>query len=153
MTKIDYTKLKQLREETGVSFSYCKKALEETGNDIEKAKDKLNEWGAEQAAKKSDRVAEQGGIFSYVHHNKKMAAMVELRCETDFVGGNEEFQTLGKEFAMHVAAMNPDDMEGFMKQAYVRDSSKTIEQIIKDSILKFGENIKVVRFVRWGLGE
>ncbi|NTU73706.1 elongation factor Ts, partial [Candidatus Roizmanbacteria bacterium] len=93
----DIQKLKQLREETGVSFAMCKKALDETDNNIEAAKKKLNEWGAEKVTEKSTRETSQGGIFSYVHHNKKVAAMVELLCETDFVSGNSEFQKLGAE--------------------------------------------------------
>src|SRR5687767_7590234 len=102
---VDYKKLKELREETGVSFSLCKKALEETNNDMAKAKKKLNEWGAKKATEKQERSTSQGAIFSYVHHNKKIASLVELMCETDFVSGNIEFQKLGAEIAMQVASL------------------------------------------------
>ncbi len=74
---LDYNKLKQLRENTGVSFSLCKKALEETKNDIEKSKKLLSRWGVEKANDKSTRATKQGAIFSYVHHNKKREAKKE----------------------------------------------------------------------------
>ncbi|MFW5703269.1 MAG: translation elongation factor Ts [Patescibacteria group bacterium] len=150
---IDYAKLKELREKTGVSFALCKKALEETDNSIEKAEKLLSEWGIEKAEKKAGREAAQGGIFSYVHHNRKIATMVELRSETDFVSGNEDFQKLGKELAMQLAFSQTAQVEDFLKEPYMRDSSKSIEQLIKDAILKFGENIKIARILRWDQGQ
>ncbi|MFA9288504.1 MAG: hypothetical protein ACEQSA_01350 [Weeksellaceae bacterium] len=150
---MDYSKLKQLRAETGVSFSLCKKALEESNNDLEAAKKKLSEWGMKKAADKAERTTSQGGVFSYVHHNKKVAALLELQTETDFVSGNEEFQKLGAELAMQAATMPAKDVEEFKKQEYIRDAGKTIEDLIKDAVLKFGENIKVARLIRWELGE
>ncbi|MDO8497493.1 MAG: elongation factor Ts [bacterium] len=150
---VNISKLKQLREETGISFSLCKKALEETKNNVEEAKKKLQEWGIEKASEKSSRITSQGGIFSYVHHNKKIASLVELQSETDFVSGNAEFQKLGVEIAMQVATFRAADVEELMKQEYIRDAGKTIEQLVKDAVLKFGENIKVSRIARWQLGE
>ena len=150
---LDYDKLKQLRAETGVSFSLCKKALEETNNNMDAAKKKLQEWGAKKAADKADRETGQGGIFSYVHHNKKIAALLELQTETDFVSGNSEFQKLGTELAMQIASVPAESPAEFMKQPYIRDPGKTIDELIKEAILKFGENIRVSRFVRWSLGE
>ncbi len=147
----DINKLKQLREETGVSFSLCKKALEESKNDIEKAKKLLSQWGQDKAASKSDRKIGAGGIFAYVHHNKKVAALIELGCETDFVSGNTEFQAFGQELAMQVASIPAETVEAFMEQEYIRDPSKKISQIVKDAILKFGENIKVARIIRWAI--
>ncbi len=150
---LDYEKLKKLRTETGVSFSLCKKALEETNNDMDASKKKLQEWGAKAASKKADRETGQGGIFSYVHHNKKIAALLELQTETDFVSGNDEFQKLGLELAMQIASVPAQTPEEFVKQPYIRDPGKTIDELIKDAILKFGENIRVSRFVRWELGQ
>ncbi|CAN5221004.1 hypothetical protein BH09PAT2_BH09PAT2_02630 [soil metagenome] len=150
---LDYEKLKKLRTETGISFSLCKKALEETNNDIDASMKKLQEWGAKAASKKADRETGQGGIFSYVHHNKKIAALLELQTETDFVSGNNEFQKLGGELAMQVASVPAESPEEFLKQPYIRDPGKTIDELIKDAILKFGENIRISRFVRWQLGE
>jgi len=150
---IDYAKLKQLREETQVSFSLCKKALEETDNDIDSAKKKLNEWGIAKAGKKADRATNAGGIFSYVHHNKKVASMVELQSETDFVSGNVDFQKIGAELAMQVASFKAKDVAELLAQNYLREPDKTIEAFLQEAILKFGENIQIARFQRWELGE
>lgn len=149
---MDISKLKQLREETGVSFSLCKKALEESKNNIKRAKKLLTKWGAEKILDKKDRSTSQGVLFSYVHHNKKIAVLVELLCETDFVSGNVEFQKLGQELAMQVASVQAENVNELLKQEYIRDPSKKIEDLIKDAVLKFGENIKISRFVKWTLG-
>lgn len=149
---LDLTSLKKLREQTGVSFSVCKKALEEAKNDIDEAKKLLTKWGEKKAADKADRATSQGVIASYVHHNKKIATMVELQTETDFVANNEEFRTLAQEIAMQVATMNPENVDELLKQEYVRDPSKTIGDLIKDAVLKFGENTKISRILRWELG-
>ena len=147
----DIIKLKQLREETGISFSMCKKALEESKNNIAEAKKLMNKWGIAKAQDKADRNTGTGIIFSYVHHNKKVASLIQLACETDFVSGNKEFQALGAELAMQVASIPAESNEEFLKQEYIRDSSKTIDDFIKEAVLKFGENIKVVKFVRWSV--
>lgn len=150
---VDYQKLKLLREETGVSFTLCKKALEDTQNDIEKAKKKLSEWGAERVTEKSSRSTSQGAIFSYIHHNKKIASLVEVKCETDFVSGNSDFQKLGTELAMQAASVPATGLESFLLQEYIREPSRKVGDLIKEAVLKFGENIKVTRLLRWRLGE
>lgn len=149
---LDLTLLKKLREQTGVSFSVCKKALEEASNDIEKAKKLLSKWGEKKAADKAERSTEEGVIGSYIHHNKRIAALAELRTETDFVAKNEEFRALAQEIAMQVATMNPESVEELLKQEYIRDPSKNIGDLIKDAILKFGENTKIHRILRWEMG-
>ncbi len=153
MSKVDFAKLKQLREETGISFSLCKKALEEANNDIEAAKKKLNKWGAAKLKEKSSKSTSEGGIFSYVHHNKKVASLVELQCETDFVSGNKEFQSFGQELAMQIASSNPSNIEDLLSQEYNRDPSKKIKDLLNDLVLKIGENVKVSRFIKWELGD
>ena len=150
---MDYAKLKELRAATGISFSLCKKALVEANNDVTKAKELLKKWGVENAEKKADRETKAGGVFTYMHHNQKVATLVELQSETDFVSGNEEFQTIGRELAMQAASVPAEDVEAFLKQDYIREPGKTIEQLIKEAIQKFGENIQIARFVRWELGE
>lgn len=147
----DIKKLKQLREETGISFSLCKKALEESKNNIEAAKKLLNKWGIAKAKDKSSRKTETGIIFSYVHHNKKVASLIQLACETDFVSGNKDFQKLGQELAMQVASVMAETNEELLDQEYIRDPSKKINDLIKEAILKFGENIKVVKFIKWSI--
>ncbi len=147
----DIKKLKQLRDESGVSFSLCKKALEESKNNFVKAKKLLSKWGANKAKDKSERKTAAGAIFSYVHHNKKVASLIELACETDFVSENKDFQTLGQEIAMQVASIIASDVQELLKQEYIRDPSKKISDLVKEAILKFGENIKIIRFIRWAL--
>ncbi|KKP53036.1 MAG: Elongation factor Ts [Candidatus Roizmanbacteria bacterium GW2011_GWA2_33_33] len=147
----DIKKLKQLREETGISFSLCKKALEESKNNIEIAKKLLNKWGIAKAQDKSGRSTGAGIIFSYVHHNKKVASLIQLACETDFVSGNKDFQLLGQELAMQVASIRAETNEELLNQEYIRDPSKKISDLIKEAVLKFGENIKVVKFIRWSV--
>jgi len=148
----DINKLKLLREQTDVSFTLCKKALEETNNDIEKAKLLLTKWGAEKVKSKSNRETTQGIIASYVHHNKKVAGLVELLCETDFVSGNHDFQKLGQEIAMQIASLKAKSVKELLEQEYIRDPSKKINDLIKDAVLKFGENIKITRLLRWEIG-
>jgi len=147
----DISKLKQLREETEISFSLCKKALEESKNNITVAKKLLSKWGIAKAKDKSGRSTGTGIIFSYVHHNKKVASLIQLACETDFVSGNKDFQTLGTELAMQVASFRAETNEEFLNQEYIRDPSKKINDLIKEAVLKFGENIKVVKFIRWSV--
>src|SRR3989339_583504 len=147
----DIKKLKQLREETEISFSLCKKALEESKNDIATAKKLLNKWGIAKAKDKSSRDTGAGIIFAYVHHNKKVASLVQLACETDFVSGNKDFQLLGNELAMQAASIRAETNDEFLKQEYIRDASKTVNDLIKEAVLKFGENIKLVKFVRWSV--
>jgi elongation factor Ts len=148
---LDITKLKQLRQETGISFSLCKKALEQSNNNLTAAKKLLQKWGAEKLTDKLGTTTNQGAIFSYVHHNKKIAALVEVACQTDFVAGNCDFQKIGQELAMQVASMPAADVEELLTQEYIRDPAKKISDLIKEAVLKFGENIKINRFVRWTL--
>lgn len=99
--------IKELRDSTGISVMQCKKALEEAGGDIEKAKVILRKKSGEIAAKKSDRTFGAGIVQAYVHSTGRVAALVELVCETDFVSGNEEFKALARDIAMHITASNP----------------------------------------------
>ncbi len=149
---LDIKKLKKLREETGISIALCKKALDETKNNIEKAKKLLSKWGIENVKDKAGRITSQGAIFSYVHHNKKVASLVELLCETDFVSRNDDFQKLGHEIAMQTASTTTSNVNELLKQEYMRDPSIKISDLVKEAVLKFGENIKIGRFIRWELG-
>lgn len=146
---MDTQKLKQLREQTGVSFSLCKKALEESGNDIAKAKKLLQEWGAQKAASKGDRETKEGAIFSYIHHNKKIGVLVALHCETDFVAKNSDFEELGKHIAGQIAFLNPNDAKTLLESESIREPGKTIDALLKENILKIGENITLGKFARF----
>lgn len=144
--------IKQLREQTGAGIMDAKKALEESDGDMKKAAEWVRQRGLAKAAKKADRDAKEGVIASYVHMNK-VAALVELNCETDFVARNEEFQNLGRELAMQVASMAPENVEELMKQQYNRDPKKTMEELVKELSGKIGEKMEVKRFIRYQVGE
>lgn len=146
---VDITLLKRLRNETGVSLADCRKALEESNGDYQKALLWLKKHGIEKAEKKKERATSQGLIDCYIHQNGKIGAMVEILCETDFVARTSEFKTLAHEIAMQVASMNPKDIDSLLKQDYIRDTSKTIEIVIKEAIAKLGENIVVREFKRF----
>jgi elongation factor Ts len=106
-TTISAQDVKVLRDRTGAGMMDCKAALTETGGDMEKAIDLLRTKGAAKAAKRAERKASEGAIGTYVHHNGKVAVMVELNSETDFVAKNPEFRELAKDLAMHIASAAP----------------------------------------------
>ncbi len=145
--------IKKLREVTGAGVMDVKKALEEASGDEKKALAILKSRGLEIADKKSDRATLKGRVECYVHGvPPTIGAMVELLSETDFVAKNEEFAALAKEVAMQVASMNPADVNELLKQEYIREPSKTVQNMLNEAIHKFGENIKINRFVRFKLG-
>lgn len=145
--------LKKLRIETSVSLADCRKALEKTNSDYKKALLWLQKHGIEKAERKTERKTSQGLIESYVHQNGRVGAMIEILCETDFVARTSEFKTLAHEISMQVVAMNPKDVDSLLKQEYIRDSSKTIENLIKETIAKLGENIVLKRIQRFEVGQ
>ena len=149
----DIKQLKQLREETQASIADCRMALEESNGDYKKAQEWLKKRGLEKAGKKSDRETSQGIIESYIHQNGRVGVLIELLCETDFVARTDEFKKLAKEIAMQAAAMNPENVGALLKQEYIRDSSTTIESLIKATISKTGENITVKNFKRFEIGK
>ncbi|MCK5215511.1 MAG: elongation factor Ts [Candidatus Omnitrophica bacterium] len=167
--------IKELREQTSCGVIDCKKALEEAKGDIAKAKVLLQKRGLEIAAKKGSRLAKEGRIEGYVHMGNKIAVLVEVNCETDFVARNEKFCAFTKDLAMHIAAVNPKyikeedvpedvlveakDKEAFIKescllqQPFVKDASRTIQDYLNNMISKIGENILIGRFIRYKVGE
>ncbi|MFL2664357.1 MAG: translation elongation factor Ts [Dehalococcoidia bacterium] len=168
MSKVTATEVKELRDITGAGFMDCKKALEEAEGNQESAISILNEKGLASAAKKADRSTSEGLIVSYIHTGGRVGAMVELNCETDFVARTDDFEILGKNIAMQVAAMDPKFLDNdstedseenvdssmiLMEQEYIRDSSMKISDLLKESIGKLGENIKINRFSRFELGK
>lgn len=145
--------IKQLRDLTGAGVMDAKKALEETNGDVTKAIEIIRAKGLAKAANKSDREVNSGKVFCYTHNGGVAGAMVEVACETDFVANNPEFGELCKEIAMQICSMNPETVEDLMAMAYIRDGSKTMESLVKELIGKTGENIRVIRFARFKLGE
>ena len=196
--KITTAMIKELRETTGVGILDCRKALDAAEGDYKKAVDFLRQKGLAKAAKRSDRDASDGVVELYSHGDGRVGVMLELNCETDFVGRSEAFRKLAHEIALQIAAAAPlyvkDDeipeevlehekeiarkrsveegkpeniieriVEGRVKkyknevcllnQGYIRDDSKTVKDLIMDSVAAMGENIVVRRFQRWELGE
>ncbi|MEK7114616.1 MAG: translation elongation factor Ts [Patescibacteria group bacterium] len=140
--------IKKLRETTGAGVMECKKSLEEAGGDFEKAITIINERGLAKAEKKSERTTGAGVLESYIH-NERAGVMLELHCETDFVAKNPVFKELARDLSMQIVAMNPASIEDLLQQAYIKDESLTVENFIKQTIAKFGENIRVERFCRY----
>lgn len=144
MTNFTIDQIKELREETGAGIMDVRKALTEAAGDTKQAKAWLEKKGLKRAAEKAERDTSAGYVFSYVHFNGRVGSLIKMACETDFVAKTEDFQNLGKEIAMQVASMKPATVEELLKQEYLRDTSKTIEAMIKAISGKTGENIRVV---------
>ncbi|MBD3309579.1 translation elongation factor Ts [candidate division KSB3 bacterium] len=198
MMAITAQMVKELREKTGAGIMDCKKALTETEGDLEKAIEALRKKGLAAAAKKSGRVTSEGAVASYIHAGGKIGVLVEINCETDFVARTDQFQTLVKDIAMHIAASNPlylkrEDVPAevlqkereiyraqflnsgkpekviekivdgkidkyytemcLYEQPFVKDTDKTVQQLITETIAQVGENINIRRFARFVLGE
>ncbi len=153
MAKITIEIISKLREETGAPVIRVKKVLEEVKGDQKKAYEILKKEGFEKAAKRQGRQTGQGMIATYMHHSKKVASLVEILCETDFVARNPLFEELGKNIAMQVASMNPKDVKDLEDQDFIKEPSKKISDLVKEVIAKTGENIKVGRFARIEIGK
>jgi elongation factor Ts len=159
--------VKKLRDLTGAGMLDCKKALEETGGELEKAKELLRQRGIAIAEKKAAQETRQGLVEAYIHPDGRLGALVELNCQTDFVARTDGFRALAHDLAMQVAATDPQHVapeelpagsDGnpeelcLLAQPFIRDPSRTIQDLINDTIAKTGENIRVRRFARFHLG-
>ena len=139
--------VKDLRERTGAGMMDCKKALIETCGDIEKAIDELRTKGLAKAAKKAGRVASEGVVVSYIHGKGRIGVMVEVNCETDFVGNTDEFRQLAYDIAMQIAAANPD----YLSREDVPEEELTRErEILKAQALEEGKPEKVIEKILEG---
>ena len=146
---ITASQVKELREKTGAGMMDCKKVLTETDGDMEKAIELLRERGIAKAAKKSDRIAAEGIVAAYVSEDGKVGAVVEVNSETDFVAKNEEFKTFVEDVAEQIAKENPADVEELLEQTSIKDSNKTVKEVLTDKIAKIGENMTIRRFERF----
>lgn len=106
-TTISPKNVSELRARTGAGMMDCKRALEESGGDMDKASEILRKKGIAKAEKRAGKVASQGVVVSYLHHNGQVGSLVELNCETDFVARTEDFQQLARDIALHVASADP----------------------------------------------
>jgi elongation factor Ts len=155
MGKLDINLIRKLKEATGAPVIRVKQVLEEFGNLPAQAGEKkafaiLQKEGFEKAAKKETRQTGQGKLFTYVHHTGKVASVVELFCETDFVARNELFETLGRDLALQVAGVGEKNLE---KQEFIKDPTKKIKDLVKEVIAKTGENVRLGKVIRVELGK
>lgn len=143
--------IKKLREETGAGVADCKEALSLSKGNVDKAKEILKQKGLDRAARKAERQVKTGLVEVY-SHGGRVGVLVEVLCETDFVAKTAGFKNLAHELVLQVASMNPENVEELLKQEYIRDSQQTVENLIKSTIGKLGENIKIGKFCRIELG-
>jgi elongation factor Ts len=166
--ELTVTTIKELRERTGAGIMDCKRALEETAGDLSKAEELLAQQGIASAVKKAARSTEEGIVESYIHSGGRIGVLLEVNCETDFVARTDDFKELAHDIAMQVAAMSPsyvssddvpdgEDAESaetvLMQQPFIKDPSRSVQDMVNEGIGKLGENIRVRRFTRFSLGE
>ncbi len=159
--------VKRLREETGAGVMDAKRALDDAGGNFDQAKEILREKGIAAAAKRADRETSQGIVEAYIHGQGRIGALVDLRCETDFVARTDTFRQLARDVAMQIAAMNPLALQpedvpadaagepsenALLTQTFIKDGSKTIGDLVQAAIAQTGENIRVAKFARFELG-
>lgn len=148
MAEITLELIQQLREQTGAGVMDAKTALKDAGGDYDKALAIISEKAGVKAGKRAARETGAGLIETYVH-NGRVGVMLDMRAETDFVVRSEPFQALSKDLVMHIAAMNPDDVEELLTQPFVKNDAKTVGDLVNELIAKTGENIRVARFARF----
>ena len=153
MIDISTRAIKKLRDETGAGVMDVRAALKKANGDEEAAKKILKEKCLEKIAEKAHRKTDQGVIETYIHADGRIGAMVHLACETDFVARTAEFRELAKELAMQIAAMDPKDTDELLSQEYIRDSSRSVKELLAEVVAKTGENIKVKKISRFALGD
>ncbi|MGL5381260.1 translation elongation factor Ts [Clostridium sp.] len=141
--------VKELREKTGAGMMDCKKALTESQGDMEKAVEILREKGLAAAAKKAGRVAAEGVVKTFVSEDMKTAGIVELNCETDFVGANEEFVTFAARLAEMASTTSSTTVEEFVAEKF--NEENTVTEALTALIAKLGENMTVRRFAKFNV--
>ena len=141
--------VKELREKTGAGMMECKKVLAETDGNEEKAIELLKERGVLKAEKKSGRIAAEGLVNTYISDDKKVGAIVEVNCETDFVSRGDDFKAFVASIAKQVATQDPKDVEDLLAQKYIEDESITVQEALTNLIAKIGENMSIRRFERY----
>lgn len=138
--------VKELREMTSAGMLDCKKALTETNGDMEKAVEFLREKGLSAAAKKADRIAAEGLVATLISDDRKVGSIVEVNSETDFVAKNDEFQQYVKDVAAQALHTEAADMDAFKAEAWLGDTSKTVDQVLVEKVAKIGEKLSLRRF-------
>ena len=137
--------VKELREMTGAGMMDCKKALNETNGDMDAAVEYLRKNGQAKAEKKAGRIAAEG-LCKVLVKDDKVAAVVEVNSETDFVAKNEEFQNFVTAVAEQAVASDAADMDAFLAEAWNLDSNKTVKDALVEKVAVIGENLSIRRF-------
>ena len=145
MAEITAAMVKELREMTGAGMMDCKKALNETGGNMDEAVDFLRKSGAAKAVKKESRIAAEG-ICRIAADGDKTAAVVEVNSETDFVAKNEQFQTFVENVAKQAVKSSAADIDAFLAESWIEDSSKTVSEALVEKIAVIGEKLSIRRF-------
>ena len=156
MSSITVQQLKELRQLTGAGMLDCRQALEQANGNIERAAKLVRRQAAAEAAKRAARITGQGQVGSYIHHDAKVGALVEVNCETDFVARTEDFRTLVRYVAEQVAATPADELEtetSLLAQPWIRDPSRTIGDLVNETSARTGENVRVRRFARFRIAD
>jgi len=146
MATISAGLVKELREKTGAGMMDCKKALSATDGDMQKAIDYLREKGIAKAEKKAGRIAAEGAVAAYVSADAKTGVLVEINCETDFAAGNDQFRSLEKTIAEHIATAAPADLDALNDSMI---DGKKVSELITEATATIGEKISLRRFVRY----
>ncbi|MEA5566807.1 translation elongation factor Ts [Anabaena sp. UHCC 0399] len=151
MAEISAKLVQELRQKTGAGMMDCKKALKENEGDIELATDWLRKKGIASAGKKSDRIAAEGLVETYIRPDGKVGVLIEVNCQTDFVARNDAFKALVKSLAQQAATA--DSVESLLAQPYIENNNVTVDEFIKQTTASLGENIQVRRFVNYAIGD
>lgn len=138
---VNASAVKELREKTGAGMLDCKKALEEANGDLTKAAELLREKGLAAAAKKSDRIATEGVVESYIHAGGRIGVLVEVNCETDFVAKTDNFKEFARNVAMQIAASSPKYVR---REEVPQDEIEKEKEILKAQALNEGKPEKIV---------
>ena len=146
MAQITAAMVKELGEITGAGMMDCKKALAATDGDKEKAIDFLREKGIAKAEKKAGRIASEGVVAAYVSDDAKLAAVVEVNCETDFVANTDNFHAMVEKIAKHIAEANPADMDALNESVL---DGKSVAEFVTEAVASIGEKISIRRFERY----
>ena len=141
--------VKELRERTGAGMMDCKIALNETEGDMEKAVDFLREKGLAATAKKAGRIAAEGLVASCISADAKVGALAEVNCETDFVARNEDFKKFTQDVAAQVCASSAADVDVLLAEAWLKDDSKTVKDMLTEMVALIGENMTIRRFEKY----
>ena len=156
VSHITVQQLKELRQRTGAGMLDCRQALEQAEGNMEQAIEHLRKQAAVEAAKRAARLTGEGQIGSYIHHDAKVGALVEVNCETDFVARTDDFRSLVRYVAEQVAATPADILEtdaSLLAQPWIRDPSRTIGDLVNETSARVGENVRVRRFTRFRVSD